>query len=226
MADQVIEFEGTQHTFPESFTQEDISTALASYGGTEPTEVEETDEQDMLEATALESNARAHATTVGFSEALAYTRPNEGGYVNDPDDAGGETNLGISKRSYPDEDIKNMTDERSAEIYKRDFWDKPKLGKLPDRLATKVFDACVNVGNRKCVRLLQRQLGVKATGVVNTATIKAVDKQGEDKVLKGYVKTLKGYYKGVVKLRPSAKKYLDGWLARAERVPEVVDTES
>lgn len=223
MADQVVEFEGTQHTFPQEFTQEDISEALASYAGSEPVEMEQTDEQLDSEAMALESNARAQASTVGFSEALAYTRPNEGGYSLDPDDPGGETNLGISKRSYPDEDIKGMTEERSAEIYQRDFWNKPKLGKLPDRLATKVFDACVNVGNRKCVALLQRQLGVKATGVVNDATVSAVAKQGEDAVLKGYVSTLKQYYKDIVKKRPKSKKYLGGWLDRAARLPDKVE---
>ncbi len=46
----------------------------------------------------------------------------EGGYVNDPHDAGGETNMGISKRSYPDVDIKHLTREDAEEIYYRDFW--------------------------------------------------------------------------------------------------------
>lgn len=225
MADQVIEFEGVQHTFPEDFTEEEISTALSSYAGSEPTASPLTDEDRDSDATALESKHAAQAFTVGFSEALEYVRPNEGGYVNDPDDPGGETNLGISKRSYPDEDIKNMTEERSAEIFQRDFWDRPKLGKLPDRLATKVFDSCVHVGNVTCVKLLQEQLGVTQTGIVNDATIKAVEKEGEDAVLKGYVSTMKGYYKDIAKRKPASKKYLKGWIARAERLPDKADEE-
>ena len=43
----------------------------------------------------------------------------EGGYVNDPTDLGGETNFGITKRFYPDVDIKNLTKEQAVEIYKR-----------------------------------------------------------------------------------------------------------
>ncbi|MBI5843910.1 MAG: hypothetical protein HZB23_04475 [Deltaproteobacteria bacterium] len=45
----------------------------------------------------------------------------EGGYVNDPADPGGETRFGISRRAYPNEDIKALTRERAAEIYYRDY---------------------------------------------------------------------------------------------------------
>ena len=57
----------------------------------------------------------------------------EGGYVNDPQDPGGETNWGISKRSYPGEDIKNLTLDQAAAIYRRDYWDMARAGDLPGR---------------------------------------------------------------------------------------------
>ena len=47
-----------------------------------------------------------------------YFIPNEGGYNNDKDDSGGETNMGISKNTYPNEDIKNLTRERANAILK------------------------------------------------------------------------------------------------------------
>ena len=48
----------------------------------------------------------------------------EGGYANDPDDPGGETNWGISKRAYPNLVIKALTREQAREIYQRDFWNR------------------------------------------------------------------------------------------------------
>lgn len=76
---------------------------------------------------------------------------NEGGYVNDPDDPGGETNWGISKRSYPHLDIKNLTREDAKQIYFRDFWQKINGGLIDKRVAFQVFDFAVNSGPARAV---------------------------------------------------------------------------
>ena len=57
-----------------------------------------------------------------FDKAMNFVGLMEGGYVNDPIDKGGETKYGISKRSYPNLDIKNLTKEQAREIYYKDFW--------------------------------------------------------------------------------------------------------
>ena len=44
----------------------------------------------------------------------------EGGYVNHPDDKGGETNFGISKRSYPTLNIRTLTRDDAMQINHRD----------------------------------------------------------------------------------------------------------
>ena len=54
-----------------------------------------------------------------FNEIIEKVLEHEGGYVNDPHDAGGETNYGIAKRWYPNVDIKNLTKEQAKKIYKR-----------------------------------------------------------------------------------------------------------
>ena len=59
-----------------------------------------------------------------FKAAFQLVIANEGEYVNDPQDPGGETKFGISKRSYPQLDIKNLTIDQAQNIYKTDFWDK------------------------------------------------------------------------------------------------------
>jgi len=70
----------------------------------------------------------------------------EGGYVNDPRDPGGETKYGISKRAYPDEDIQNLSLERAKELYRRDYWDALGLDGSPWNIAYPLFDCAVNQG--------------------------------------------------------------------------------
>ena len=82
----------------------------------------------------------------------------EGGYVNDPRDPGGETNLGISKRSYPHLDIKALTREDAEEIYRRDYWMKSGANELPWPLCLTHFDFAVNAGTwRANVTLAESQ---------------------------------------------------------------------
>lgn len=88
----------------------------------------------------------------------------EGGYVNDPRDPGGETNWGISKRSYPNVDIRNLTREGAKVIYKRDFYDRLNGDKLNDGVAYQLFDIAVNSGIETAIRMYQRALGVADDG--------------------------------------------------------------
>ena len=48
-----------------------------------------------------------------FDQVIDRVLAHEGGYVNDPDDPGGETKYGISKKAYPKIDIKNLTKEEA-----------------------------------------------------------------------------------------------------------------
>jgi hypothetical protein len=81
-----------------------------------------------------------------FDKALSFVLSWEGGYSNDPNDAGGETNFGISKRAYPNEDIKNMTMDRAMEIYRNDYWNACNCDDLPYPLDMVIFDTAVNMG--------------------------------------------------------------------------------
>lgn len=88
----------------------------------------------------------------------------EGGYSNDPNDPGGETNWGISKREYPNLDIKNLTREDARAIYLQDFWNRINADKLPDGVAFQLFDFAVNSGIEVAVRYLQRALMIADDG--------------------------------------------------------------
>lgn len=88
----------------------------------------------------------------------------EGGYVNHPSDPGGETNWGISKRSYPTVDIKNLTRDGAKAIYKRDFWDVIEGDKFSDGVAFQFLDSAVNSGVNQSIRFLQRALDIADDG--------------------------------------------------------------
>src|SRR4051812_29003946 len=96
-----------------------------------------------------------------FDQAIPTILKHEGGYVNDTKDPGGETNWGISKRSYPQLDIKNLSREQAIYFYRRDWWNKYNYGAIHDQqVATKVFDIAVNMGASQAHKLLQRACNV------------------------------------------------------------------
>lgn len=111
-----------------------------------------------------------------FDEAFARLIGNEGSYVNDPRDPGGETKFGISKRAYPDVNIASLTVDGAKAIYYRDFW-KP-LGDAHPAIRFQVFDFAVNSGIQTAVRKLQKAIGVADDGhwgPVSAAALQAMN---------------------------------------------------
>ena len=114
-----------------------------------------------------------------FAKAVLVVLENEGGYSNDPNDPGGETKYGISKRAYPNEDIKNLTLEKAKMIYRRDYWDAMKCGEMPYSVALQIFDHGVNAGIDTSAKMLQRLVGVVQDGKIGKLTLGAVKGQTE-----------------------------------------------
>ena len=100
----------------------------------------------------------------------------EGGYVNDSTDPGGETNFGISKRAYPNVDIKNLTLEQAKLIYKNDYWDKVRGDEISYPLNLFMFDCAVNQGVSVAIILLQKSLGIPQDGILGVQTLNAIKK--------------------------------------------------
>ena len=102
-----------------------------------------------------------------FDKAIERVLINEGGYVNDPNDAGGETKYGISKRAYPGVDIKNLTTDEAKAIYKKDYWDKIKGDNInSDEIAYEIFDTAVNMGVRTSSKIAQMVVGAYPDGFI------------------------------------------------------------
>ncbi len=110
-----------------------------------------------------------------FEQAFIKTIDHEKGYSADPRDPGGETKFGISKRSYPNENIRDLTIERAKLIYLKDYWQPAMCHRMPAAVAIEVFDAAINCGVGQAIRFLQRALGVADDGVVGPVTIAAIN---------------------------------------------------
>lgn len=110
-----------------------------------------------------------------FDRLIGY----EGGYINDPNDPGGETKWGISKRAYPNLIIKNLTREDAYNIYKRDFWDIIIADNIPYSVAFQVFDFAVNSGITTAIRYLQRAIHVADDGYWGPVSIQALKEYSE-----------------------------------------------
>lgn len=80
-----------------------------------------------------------------FSIAVEKVLEHEGGYTSGlPGDPGGETNFGISKRAYPQLDIKGLSKQGAMDIYKSDYW---RFDSVDDQgLANCLLDSSVNQG--------------------------------------------------------------------------------
>lgn len=111
---------------------------------------------------------------MSFEQSFDRLISNEGGYVDDPRDPGGETQWGIAKRSYPRLDIKSLTRDQARAIYCQDFWLRGHMDEYDPAIAFQVFDIAVNSGIETAVRLLQRAAGVADDGHIGPMTVAAV----------------------------------------------------
>lgn len=109
-----------------------------------------------------------------FEVSINRLLSSEGGYTSGQGDAGGETQWGISKRSYPNLNIKELTREQACALYKRDFWDRLHLDDQPMGVAYQLLDFAVNSGSGTATRALQRAVGCADDGVVGEHTLASI----------------------------------------------------
>jgi transcriptional regulator with XRE-family HTH domain len=120
-----------------------------------------------------------------FDNAFGYTMQHGDGYYDDPCDAGEEKRFGISKRSYPNIDIKNITIDDAKEILYTDFWCKNKCTEIVQLndgtiIASKLFDLSISVGISEANKILQRALMsngflLKDDGILGPLTMEAIE---------------------------------------------------
>ena len=153
-----------------------------------------------------------------FEKAVRIILEHEGGYVNDPADPGGETKYGISKRAYPDLNIKTLSIEDAKAIYYRDYWLKIYGDKLfYENLSLEVFDMAVNAGTGTAVKILQSILNVDQDGIIGPLTLKSLKSNFNKRAVHFHYKWLRLYYYiKIARHNPTFSKFIYGWARRVE----------
>lgn len=161
-----------------------------------------------------------------FDECFAHVLKSEGGYVNDPADRGGETNMGVTigawgaylGRAIKPGEMKALTPDAVKPFYKAMYWDKVGGDKLPPSVAYAVFDFAVNAGVSRAAKFLQRAVGAVDDGVVGSGTLGMVAKADPAKLLQNFASQKIAFYTDLAQRNPSQQKFLKGWLARVNEV--------
>ena len=176
-----------------------------------------------------------------FLENVDIIFKNEGTYSNDPDDPGVETFFGISRNFHPDwigwlivdqikdsidlEEDFDLNDLKSLpklytfvlDFYFDNFWKSAKIDQLLKKVQRSVFDAAVNMGVKRAIKLLQRAVGVTDDGIIGPITLGAIYRIDPDLLLSNFKLERIKYYTNLVKKYPTYRKYIVGWIDRALR---------
>lgn len=180
---------------------------------------------------------------VGIDEITEGILRREGGYVNDPDDPGGATKYGVTlatmKRLGLDinhdgrinsRDVKALTRAQAADIFKKQYFEAPKIALLPAPLQPSVYDMYVNAGSN-AIKILQRLLGefgfeTLADGIIGPNTARMAHlaiQEAPDFLVDAYGIARRNYYYNLAETNPRLRKFArrqdggkGGWITRAE----------
>lgn len=147
---------------------------------------------------------------MNFDQSFERLIGHEGGYVNDPRDPGGETKFGITKRTYPGEDIKALTLDRAKAIYLRDFWGPAGCDTVPDGAKFDLFDTAVNSGVRRAVKLVQQAVDETQDGVLGARTLQALQSMPATRFVARFNGARLAFMAGL----PAWRDFSKGWALR------------
>ncbi len=152
-----------------------------------------------------------------FDQAIQKTLEAEGWgkITNNPNDSGGLSKYGISKKSYPYEDISALTLDRTKELYKRDYWDKVAGDRIISQaIAESIFDFSCNAGVNTSISLAQKVVKTAVDGIIGVNTIAAINITLPEAFLNSFaVQKVKRYIK-LCNSNSKNREFFFGWITR------------
>ena len=160
-----------------------------------------------------------------WPQCFALVLKNEGGYVDNPADPGGATNLGCTKavweqyigRSVTKDDIKALTPNDVMPLYKAKYWDTIKGDDLPEGVDYAVFDFAINSGPSRAAKALQSVLSITVDGQIGPATLRALETANPREVATAVCEARLTFLQGL----PTFPTFGKGWSNRVSEVEKI-----
>jgi lysozyme family protein len=157
-----------------------------------------------------------------FDPSLTLVLKEEGGFVNNPKDPGGMTNLGVTARVWeaftgqPADEaaMRALTPAAVTPLYRQNYWNKVQCDQLPAGVDYAVMDVAVNSGVGRAAKFLQQACGVNANGVIDDATLAAANAAAPQDLVNQICDARMAFLESLTTFATFGK----GWTARVARV--------
>jgi lysozyme family protein len=203
-------------------------TRVDSAGGTTTTVATgEPEAQDLVMKAVTASPVRSAQAEQRWDACIAFVLAKEGGFVDNPADAGRATNLGITLNtlahargtSVSVDDVRNLTEAEAKQIYQHDYWDLERCDDLPAGVDLCAFDSAVLCGAGTAARFLQTASGMTGNDVdgrVGTITLGAVDSKPARDIIEQMATLREQHHRKRAADDPTQRQFLEGWLNRVQ----------
>ncbi len=171
-----------------------------------------------------------------LSYAIRVTLGEEGGYSDRKNDRGGPTNYGVTQRTYnefcklsgrPQRPVREINTEEVLLIYGA-YWRDAHCSYMPEPLDIQVFDAAINHGARRAIKLLQQALGVDDDGVAGKDTMRALHEEmissNVIELCYQYLALRKAFYEQIIDRDATQVENFNGWMNRIEHMTALVES--
>lgn len=161
------------------------------------------------------------------NEALfSRAKLSKGGFVNDPDDKGGATCIGVTLgtfqtymakkgvRAVTASELKSISYESWLEILKKMYWDRWHADDIKSQSVAEVVVDFVWASGKWGIIIPQRMLGVTDDGIVGVMTLDALNRKDPKEFFDALIQERISFVEDIVKKTPSQKKFLNGWKNR------------
>lgn len=160
-----------------------------------------------------------------YAKSLDAVLVHEGGFVNNPKDPGGMTNLGCTKSTWEswvghpvdEKAMRSLTKKDVEPLYKQKYWDKIFGDQLPDGVDYVVFDCAINSGYGRAIKFLQESVGARQTGMLDGYTFSLIAHADPEDIIRKFSVTRMNFLKSL----PTWATFGNGW---GRRVNEVLAT--
>lgn len=163
-----------------------------------------------------------------FDDALKAILKHEGGFVNHPKDPGGMTNLGVTKKVWEEwvgkavgeSEMRALTPETVAPMYRKKYWDAVKADDLPDGLDYLMFDFAINAGPGRAIKTMQKAIGAAPDGAIGPKTMAALKAANQGELVAKFSAEKEAFYRSL----PTFGTFGKGWLRRVAEAKTHAET--